>query len=223
MMALPATEDLSSREELPSGWDTYRVFWKDRKGIESWRTEIVSQRTGERFQHEPMLTTAFKCFLLVVFTPVYLLGYMGFHFLRTPLTMLATVARSIYLLGSRPSWPQVLQLGKDLCLTAPHCFLKGCAAMLKAPFYSISLQVAALYGMVRPLEGRAWVGFIERKWHGTDSHRADFTYALDRMSLEDVLLHSFCDKDFPYTFYLAFCMQKLGHIEDAYLTRKEKL
>lgn len=218
MSCLPLTADTYPPETLPEGWRTYQVTL-GRDGYT--RLETFDEKRGDRYVHEPMRMIAFKCVLLVLFTPVYLIGYLGFQFLRTPLTSGFVICQSLYRTGKNPSLPQMKQLGKDCFLTAPACFVRGMWAIVKAPFYAMALQGAALYGVFSPLEGRVWIGFLERNWHGTKGHRDDFSYLLKTSSLSRSTACSLLDKNFSHTLYLAFCMQSLGKIEDSYLIEKK--
>src|SRR5271154_4908507 len=53
----------------------------------------------------------------------------------------------------------------------PSLVMERFFAILKAPLYGLALGLAALSGIIRPLQGRHCVALIEKAWH----HGASYT------------------------------------------------
>lgn len=189
-------------EALPAGWANAKVIFRHRNGQEESRIEIVDLKTKTRYFHEPMRLTALKCFELFVFTGVYLAAYLAFHVVRTFCMALETASRT-----------------RSLLSTTAAC-LEGIWAVVRAPFYALKIEFAALYGIFQPLEGKAAIGQIEQDWH-QKSRQSDLGQTVREMPFEVLCLNAFTDAKFPYTFFLASCMQPIGPLSDSHIARYE--
>jgi len=206
-------------EALPNGWATYAVTFLHRNGIKETRYEIVDLKTKNRYYHEPMSMTALKCFELVLGLPIFLATYIGWNIIRTPLVAVATVLVSLGRWISHPNKTQFVQLLKDIAWTAPKCILQGIWTVVRAPFYVIAMEFAALYGIFRPIEGKKILGDLQLALHQRPRTH-DVRYQdpnLDPM----FILKAIADKDFDKTFYIAFCMLPLGKLDDSHIVKEE--
>lgn len=207
-------------ETLPSGWATALVPFTHRNGQKEQRIEIINLKTGIRYTHEPMIHTAIKCFELLIGTPIYLMGYVGWQIMTAPLKAAGTVLHSLSKFFTPSKKHTFARFAADVFLEAPGCFVRAFWAIVRAPFHAIAMEFAALYGVFRPLEGKVLVGKIEKSWHHPRTRRDD----LFRSANPDdpsILLRALADKDFPHTFFLAYCMQPLGKLSDPHILRNE--
>lgn len=198
MSCLPAVTNGYPVEKLSEGWVSAEVTFRRRDGREETRIEIIDLKTKNRYLHEPMRTTAFKCFGLVLFTLVYLAAYLAFHLVRAISVTLTTVIEG----GTRNQIGAVLK--------------EGIWTLVRAPFFALRMEFAALYGMFKPLEGRKWVADIESKWHQKAS-RYDLGFAEPDLTLGAFCWGAFADPNFSYTCFLAICMQPFGKTIDPHI------
>ncbi len=90
----------------------------------------------------------------------------------------------------------------------------GIRTVARAFFYAIALEFAAIYGIFKPLVGREALGHIERNWHGKKL-RDDLGFA--ELTLKSIFQGAFCDPEFPFTLFLAPCMQPRGKTTDPHV------
>jgi len=131
------------------------------------------------------------------------------------------------------AWRILPQFGRDFkskgCLAAlgnailatfwdvPHAVMQDIWRIVRSPFYATGMMFACMYTIVRPFEGRVWIGKIETLWHEGAPHRMDLRYrGKDRSKdlwnqslkekIEELLEGKFL--------FLSYCMLKRGNIND---------
>ncbi len=193
-------------ETLPDGWWTGE--FRTQKGR---YYDQVDPNTGLRYWHEPMCATALKCALLLVFIPIYLSIYVAWHVIRAPIVATVLSLRAADAFIRNPSKDHLQSLGLALIWEAPKSICKSIWYIVRAPFYAIAMEFAALYGVFCPTKARVWVGNVERQWHEVDL-KSDIRYSRD--SARPFLWNALTNPDSKNTFYAAFCMQPWGGIND---------
>jgi hypothetical protein len=188
-MCIPLTTDAPVVESLAEPWYTAEV--KLVNG--NMRYEIFNRETLLRYQHEPVRMIAFKCAMLVIGIPFYLFAYSLFHIVRVPFCIVNELSFR----------------------TVPYSIW----AIVKAPFYAIAFEFACLYGIFKPLEGRALISKVESDWH--EKTRKDAIIFL-KDSLENVIWNALTHTHYQHTYFLAFCMQTRGPINDQLIYNEVK-
>ncbi|HSX25399.1 MAG TPA: hypothetical protein VLE89_00140 [Chlamydiales bacterium] len=185
---LCACSNKETTEELPPGWKKALVTFTHTDDFEDKRIEVIHPDGETRYQDEPMHTTAQKCALLVLGIPFYFIAYVALHLARIPLVAIATIFVSIR--------------------EVPKSIAMNIWAIVRAPFYLIAMEFAAIYGVFKP-EARVLIGNYEAALHKGKTRRDDINHYK-----ETNLLRALVEKDFPYTLFLAYCMQPLGKLTD---------
>jgi hypothetical protein len=164
-------------EVLPDGWANASVSLQGKEP----RYEIINLETHTRYHQEPLSVIAIKCFgLFLVVLPMYFLFYTALHLARLPVVTIVN--------GS------------------PTAFFKQIWHLVQLPFYFIALEFSALWGIFRPLEGRALFATVEKRLHGgKDTHSA--INRKDEIRWLEQTWRALSRKENPETFYLAYCMQ----------------
>lgn len=183
-------------ETLPPGWNNARVTYSWH-GKEKRKIQILDSRSGMLYMQEPMAITAFKCFLLTFAVPFYFVGYTLLHLLRLPLV--------------------------TLCNCSPVAFFKQLWKIVKIPFHWIGMQFAALYGIFKPLEGRAVFGKVEKSLHDGKSRLEAVGYWKIRFSCSKFFWMTLLNRQITHSLFIGFCMQSLAKIPDRRITRVELL
>ncbi len=181
-------------EVLPKGWTNAEVTYLS-QGKENTRIEILDMK-GNRYWQEPMFVIAIKCFLLFfVGLPGYFLVYTAVHLIRLPIVTLWN--------GS------------------PTALFKQIWAIVRIPFYLIGLECAALYGIFKPLDGRALFGEIESSLHDGKTVRDAAQHEKNAPPVLKMCLKMCWDtlskKVDPYAFFIGFCMQPYGKVTDPHI------
>lgn len=215
-------------QEIPGDWCHVEVEKVDKAG-ERWGTDsgepfryLMENSTGDLYgiQGEAPFSrpmTAVKCAGLCVGTPFYAICMVAWRIINFTADCTECILQM-------PAAFACSYRGKGLLLTlletaigVGSCFLhslaENVAAVVKIPFYATALSFAALYGVLIPFEGMKWVGYIESRWHGGVSYRADVRYR-NRSLLSATLFEEYAQAREGGVLFLAFCMQKRGNIGD---------
>lgn len=167
-------------EALPDQWVNARVSKESRRP----RIEILDPQHRTRYRQEPLAIIAWKCAMLLVGTPFYCLAYTAIHLIRLPIVALSTLS--------------------------PLTVAKQVWKIARTPFYGIALWFSALYGVVKPLEGRALFGKWEKKLHdGKGLHQS---LQKSDLPLSQVLWETFAGSEIHASLFLGFCMQPIGEV-----------
>lgn len=213
LICCPLESGREGGELVPFGWDRMEVAVQKR-GKELKRVELIDLSTGKRYLDEPLLKIAFKCFLIAIGLFPFTLAYIGFQALRAPILMTTTLIRSSVELICNFGSESILNFTVSLLYEIPAVLIQGIANAVRAPFYAIRMGFAALYGIVFPLQGRVSVGEIEKQWRFNASRRLDPWHRGDDTQRAQAWNSLFTDRHSPYVFFLAYCFQSFGKIDD---------
>lgn len=178
-------------ETLPPDWGYAEVTIRHGNGdVSAPRLEVIDLRSQTFYLPDSMALIAFKCAALFwIGIPLYMGAYTAFHLLRLPLATIWNLS--------------------------PKVFYKELWTLVRIPFYLIALEFAALYGLFKPLEGRALVGRIENSLHDGKGRQSDCRKK--ELPLLLLIEQSFIEKENKHPFFLAFCMQSLGRKGDPHI------
>lgn len=181
-------------EPLPKGWGYFERVKSDGKI----QYEVIDLRFKDvgriRYKHEPMKMIAVKCFLLYIAgLSLYFLAYTAIHLVRMPIVTIVHCS--------------------------PQIFVEQLWALVKIPLYFLALEFAALYGIVRPLEGRALFSGIEACLHGSKKDRWTDVRMADLPSNSEILRDTLCEKENHYSLFAGVCFQSLGRTDDQRISK----
>lgn len=117
---------------------------------------ILDQTTGYIYSDDSKRTVRIKCTLLTLRTP-----------LDATLRTLGHIASTLF---KALSLPLALVKGKTAFLQTLKRTQSAGLEVLRAPFFGILCMGAALYGIVKPFEGRALYSYLERSLNGQSGH-----------------------------------------------------
>lgn len=183
-------------EALPEGWANVKVIFRHRNGQVEKRIEILDLSDQKRYIQEPMAMIAFKCFgLFIIVAPLYFLAYTLVQLIRLPIVPLVNLS--------------------------PTAFLKGIWDIVRIPFYFIALECASLYGIFKPLEGRALFGKFESDLHDGKTRRESEQY--QKKSLPVPYWEALSSVENQTSFFIGYCMQPIGKTDDLHVISFEIL
>ncbi len=127
------------------------------KGVDEGPKYLIDMTTGRRYWNESEECVRLKCFLLTLFTPIYhLIASVVDVFYR----IVKLVSGSHFWMDKEGEKSYSL---KGRLKDAGQDFLR----VLTAPFAFIGLELAAIYGIFNPYDGRKLYASIERAQYGT--------------------------------------------------------
>jgi hypothetical protein len=182
-------------EHLPEGWYTARV---EKKSSGTYVDEIIDNRDPAnpiRTPFDLLSDISSKCFAILIGLPFYTAAVMGTHAIRSA-TLLTT-----YLVKG--------EMQEAVASVAQEIW-----AIVKAPFYAIAMMFWTLPGIFDPLPNRSIIARLEAEWSGSERQ-----YDLLRMrkgeKFPPSLFEYFTDRHSKVTFFLAFCFQPKGSLNDS--------
>lgn len=181
-------------EALPSGWSNAWIKFKPTGEEERKRIEIIELDSSVRYPQEPLVMISCKCLgLFLVANPAYFLVYTTLQ-----LTRLVVV---------------------PIVNCSPLAIFKEAWKIVKIPLLFIGMQFGALYGIFCPLQGRALFARCESALYNKTRRKAEQYRKEPRPSSE--FLHEAIFKEEPdRAFFIAFCMQPIGHLSDEHITHE---
>lgn len=172
------------------------------------KIEWIDTRTNNRYRFESWYEASLKCTLIFLAMPHYYVWTFVFNIIRVP----------IYLIGIPMQHLAVYyQSGKINLKSAAEKLAKALKNTVRniaiAPLFAIAVQGSAFYGISFPSEGKQLIDKLEFEWNHRISKKRDFKYLSHFEPTMDLLFKSVMDTEDSYTFYIAYCFQKLGNLK----------
>lgn len=185
-------------EELPSGWENVLVGFRKSNGQEVRRYEILDVSTSTLYPQEPLNAIAFKCFGLFLFVnSTYFLLYTTLHFMRLVIVPIVNLS--------------------------PLAVFKEAWKIAQIPILYVGMQFAALCGIFKPLYGRAFFGMLESILHDGKTRREAEQYQKIKRENHELAWSALCEENPRTAFFVAFCMQPYGQMNDPHINFVENL
>lgn len=179
-------------------------------------TYIEDAGTGNLYLDEPMDIVMVKCAFLVLGLPFFTFGKIGWHMARTPIEIGTICIDALTKIGPELALGHLYESAGQAHLSASRvaqAFGTGLFEVVKAPFYLIAAEFAAIYGIFKPYHGRRLEAAIEKAWQNGTSYKEDFRNIPARSG--ETCWQAFkTDIQIAHTFYLAHCFQVRGNVND---------
>ncbi len=162
---------------------------------------------------------ALKCAGIFVGTIFYTPGMMAFHSIQAILDITSifwrVIPELINELRVKPVFASLANASIKITCEIPLKLIADIRRVVQSPLFALGMLFASLIGVIYPQEGRKWLGAVELQWHEGATYRQDFRYQLGDEGYKQATL---CDL-YRYaqagnTFYLGYCMQKRGNINE---------
>jgi hypothetical protein len=176
---------------------------------------IENIHNGQIYLDEPGFVIAVKCALVFFAVPLFTAGTMLWH-VHQIFRSIGLIARNVFNTARRDfvlgRYFEAAQILDREIKPLPGILKERILAIIKAPFFGLGLEIAALAGMIRPLHGREYVGMILKAWHNGATYKNNICKVLLR------------EKDINYTtlsrdihsgdeFFLAYCFLDRGNVK----------
>jgi hypothetical protein len=172
----------------------------------------LDTHTGKVYRSEPQWVVAIKCAEIALGTIVYVLGAMAWNTVKIAVDIvllarkiISKVSSEIALGRSGAACHIVIQA---VIWKLPRSVVEDIRRIVSAPIFGLGVELAALYGIFSPYEGRELIAKIEYAWHDGKTFRDDvrnhnrrWTCSLKDLFQERVL-------------FLGWCFQVRGTIKD---------
>lgn len=183
-------------------------------GSQSTISYIEHIESGDLYLDEPWYTVMWKCSLIMLGTPLYTLGAMGWHFFKIPFQAGAIVLKTLAAVGEEITRCRLFEATiamRDGLAPIPHLVGESLFEVVKAPIFALGVEVAVFYGIFKPFHGRRMEAFIEAAWQNGRSYREDFRRIPERPG-ETCLEAFITDLQLHRPFFFAHCFQSRGNI-----------
>lgn len=182
-------------------------------------TYIEDTKTGNLYKDEPENVIASKCAGIVLALPFFTLGKVIWHICKTPFEITRIALDMLSKIGPqlmRCRFYEVAMNIKQGCWEMLNTMTTGLFEIVKAPLFFVAVELAALYGIIRPYYGRKFEALLEEAWQQGISFKKDFRFTpaggkkegLDCIS--EGCVQGLFETE-PHAFYLAHCFQVRGN------------
>ena len=175
---------------------------------------IEDLKTGDLYLDESWDIVAVKCAAIALLVnPFYTLGKLSFYICKTPIEMTVITLDIIAKVGQQFAMCKFYEGCIEIrngCSQLFDIAGDGLFEIVKIPIFSLSVELAAIYGMVKPYHGREFEALIEKAWQRGASYKDDFRNIPARTG-ENCWQAFINDMQLAHPFYLAHCFQVRGN------------
>lgn len=136
---------------------TLRHFHPFNKWIDSGFPQLVDETTGDFYSHEEANIKRFKCLVLVIATPIT----------QSIGLILNIINRVGLILSSTYSWTHDKFEERPLCEMMKE-FSDNILSLALTPIILVGMELAAIYGLVKPFDGGKLYASFERLAYGKE-------------------------------------------------------
>ena len=175
---------------------------------------LYNRDTGEIFQEVSKETVAFKCLMLAGTSPLYTIGNMLLQHGKIVADVGLVSYNTVYDLQENWNEESLVSIMQKNGLDLSTRLGRDVYELISSPYYGVAIFLSAIKGMISdPYEAMEWIGWFESQWHwGKPARRHDLLRHFDHFAAEGS----------DWTIYLAYCMQKVGHIDELTETGEPK-
>ncbi len=191
--------------------------------------EIVNEK-GDRYRYDAIQNVAKKCLVIFLLTPAVCFIrisinalQIGFDFAHVNFLATVQILKQLFHL-------KVIDAVKTYFETRAlmtEYMIEDIAKIIRAPVFAIGIQLASLFGIFKPYEGRRLVAFLEEKSNYGASRNEDFRYVYKKQfepqdttcwnvfkSYVKFTYYALSKRDEPVVWYTARCFQSIGSLSD---------
>jgi len=175
----------------------------------------IEESTGDLYglhgNPDPAHIVAVKAVGIFLVTPIYTFGLLCANLLKMVVDITSifwkVIPESIQNLSTKGIRATLVNAVMTVIFEIPNDLILGVMRICRTPFYAVALEVACLYAMFSPYEGRKWIGKIESQWHENTPYKNHLLETLPNDCVDALLFDN-------KVIFLAVCMQKMGNIHD---------
>ncbi len=200
-------------------WATANVYFRRKDGSIDGRAEIINTKTLQRYNHEEKCDTITKGVILATLgIPAYTIANIACHVVRAVTLTFSTFYKSIanFFTEGNP-FVALKKLVINLTYQIPKILFITIWALVKAPICAIAMEFSAIGVIASPLDWRVKLGDVERFWRGTDrkNHMTEGDH--NGKDVQEKITSFFTDVDSKSGFFLAYCFQPWGSLNDSHI------
>ena len=202
-------------------WATYRVHFQRKNGNVESRLEIVNKKTNLRYHYEHSSETACKAGVLATMgIPAYSIANLAMQVVRAVTVVFSVVLKSFIDLLTAFSLNTVKNFFVNLTFKVPLAILKSIWAIVKTPLCALAMEFCAICAIFKPITWRVHLAKVESFWRGTDRKHHLFEDGTAKgHEVGNRISNFFSDPDSKYGFFLAYCFQPWGSMNDPHVLK----
>lgn len=180
----------------------------------------VDSKNLDRYKKLSMHEMARKATFIFLFSPVLLALKVSFNVLQIVFDC-SSYFLSWLTMGKALADARILKIF-EIAITSRVDFFMNIAQdiifIVRAPFFTIALQFAALFTLISPNRGRKAIAKIERSWNYNMGRSYDYknNKGFKENTLLSALFNTLLDRKEDVVFYLAPCFQP-GSLKDKHI------
>ena len=122
---------------------------------------LIEKSTGDLYAKDDPISVAQKCVGILIGAPLYMATVLVATAIRSALQVVVISSRVFSNIINKGYIAGVISTIWD-AITVIVFDLSRC---VKAPFYTVAIMIAALWGIIQPYEGRKKIAELEYEWH----------------------------------------------------------
>ena len=196
---------------------------KDKVTGESKTVNVLSYiediETGSMQLDEPAYIISAKCALLILGVPLYTVGRMSWHLFKTHFEISMLIINTLKK-ASKPCaierfYEAAVEMRRGLS-QIPGMLGNGLFEIFKDVLLGAGAELASIYGVVRPYQGRWFEQIIEHHWQNGAHYKNDFRYVPPRAG-ENCCEAFIKDVKDAHPCYLAHCFQIRNNVNNPHV------
>jgi hypothetical protein len=179
-------------------------------------TYIEDVKSGNLYLDEDAFVVATKCAMIFCAAPFYAFGEMSWHLCKTPIEVTTLAIDVISKVGQQlilgRFYEAALEIGYGT-IQVLESLGSGLFEIVKAPIFGFGMQLAAVYGVIKPYHGRKIEALIENAWQKGAHFKQDFRDIPARPG-ENCWQAFVKDVKDSRPLYLAYCFQVRSNVNN---------
>jgi hypothetical protein len=188
---------------------------------------IEDIETGNMQLDEPAYIISAKCALLILGVPIYTVGKMAWHLFKTPVEISVLMINTLKKANKRCVIERFYEAAVEMrcgLSQVPGILGHGLFEIVKDVLFGVGAELASIYGVIRPYQGRWIEQIIEYHWQNSAHYKDDFRYVPARAG-ENCCEAFIKDVKDAHPCYLAHCFQIRNNVNNPHVVviRREAL
>lgn len=184
--------------------------------------ELIDTKTLQRYPKDVLYNTAQKAFLIFLFTPVLMFFKIAFNCAQMAFDYAKSYIESTVVMAKALKNRDIIKI-LETVVTSRIDFARYIAediiAIVRAPFYTLAIEFAAIFTMFYPTQGIKIIADLERSWNNNISVKFDYRYneEAQKLPLYKLFWNIMLNRKENIVFYLAHCIQSHGYLNDKHI------
>lgn len=204
-----------------STWQVKNIYQIKNFSIKK-TVELVELETGKRYKNDSIQEIANKALLVFLFNPIVLFLKIAFNLFQMTFDFVKITKQCFNEINTTFREKKINKIFKifvdSLILLSKYLF-EDAICIIKAPFFSLAIEIASIFTIFIPIQGRKIISDLERLWNQNKSSKLDYRLNKDAKTKPffEFLWSTLKNRNENVAFYMALCFQPIGNLKDRHI------